>query len=119
MKKVLQKTSSSEARNPVMMWPQAQLRHNDSQPSGVPPFTVTLTMTIPFLRSGLRFGCNQRAGAREESLTLVNRTRADRAYYVKYFGVWTDWRQELEGMDRPRRSAASRQRCKTVELAKP
>jgi len=50
----------------VMMWPLAQLRHNESQPSGVPPFIVTLTMTIPFLRSALRFGCSQHADARQK-----------------------------------------------------
>src|SRR5712672_1668801 len=74
MKKVLRKTSSSEARNPVIMWPRAQLRHKDSQPSGVPPFTVTLTMTIPSLRSGLRFGCNQRAGSRQETANVAEQS---------------------------------------------
>src|SRR6266404_1954355 len=87
MKKVLQKTSSSEARNPVMMWPQAQLRHSDSQPSGVPPFTVTLTMTIPFLRSALRFGCKQRASSRQEPANVANKTCAEGGYYFRYFGV--------------------------------
>src|ERR1700704_6549011 len=99
MKKVLQKTSSSEARNPVMMWPQAQLRHSDSQPSGVPPFTVTLTMTMPLLRSDLRFGCNQRASSRQESANVAEQNMCRGWVLLQIFWCWTDWRQELKGTD--------------------
>jgi hypothetical protein len=48
--------------------------------------SITLSMTMPFLRSGLRFGCNERAGARQKA-NVCEQNRWRWGVLLQIFGV--------------------------------